>query len=71
MRYMATLFGFALFTHQLGSFIGIWAGGWLYDIYGNYDFIWWAAVALGVFATLVHYPIDDRTIDRTVAQAAE
>ena len=70
MRYMATLFGLCFVAHQLGSFIGILAGGWLFDTYGNYDVIWWCAVALGIFAALIHYPIDDKPLVREAAQAA-
>ena len=56
-RYMATLYGFVFLSHQVGSFFGVWLGGKLYDIYGNYDVVWWMGVALGVFAGLVHLPI--------------
>ncbi|MFN0193902.1 MAG: MFS transporter [Aestuariivirga sp.] len=59
-RYMATLYGFVFFSHQLGSFIGVWLGGKLYDVYGNYDLVWWMCVALGVFAAIVHLPIRER-----------
>ena len=58
-RYMATLFGFVFFSHQIGSFLGIWLGGKLYDQTGNYDVIWWLAIALGIFAAIVHWPIKD------------
>jgi len=71
MKFMGTLFGLAFVSHQLGSFIGIWAGGWLYDIHGNYDVIWWSAIALGVIASLLHFPIDDRPVERAAMQAAE
>ena len=71
MRYMGTLFGFAFVSHQLGSFLGVWVGGLLYDIYGNYDFIWWSAIALGLVASLIHFPIDDRPVVREATQAAE
>ena len=71
MKFMGTLFGLAFVSHQLGSFIGIWAGGWLYDIHGNYDVIWWSAIALGVIAALLHFPIDDRPVERAAMQAAE
>lgn len=63
-RYMATLFGIVFFSHQLGSFIGVWLGGWLYDQYGTYDPIWWAGVALGLLAGLIHLPIDERPLAR-------
>jgi MFS family permease len=56
-RYMATLYGFVFMSHQVGSFFGVWLGGLLHDVYGNYDPIWWMGVALGIFAALVHLPI--------------
>jgi predicted MFS family arabinose efflux permease len=59
-RYMATLYGFVFFSHQLGSFIGVWLGGKLYDLYGTYDPVWWICVALGIFAAIVHLPIRER-----------
>ena len=64
LKFMATLFGFSFLGHQLGSFVGIWAGGWLYDVFGNYDIIWWASIVLGLVAALLNYPIDDRPIVR-------
>jgi predicted MFS family arabinose efflux permease len=56
-RYMATLYGFVFLSHQIGSFLGVWLGGRLYDAFGSYDPVWWMSVALGVFAGLVHLPI--------------
>jgi predicted MFS family arabinose efflux permease len=44
-------------SHQIGSFFGVWLGGRLYDIYGNYDIVWWLSIGLGFFAALVHLPI--------------
>ena len=64
LKFMATLFGFSFLGHQLGSFVGIWAGGWLYDMYGNYDILWWTSIVLGLVAALLNYPIDDRPIVR-------
>ncbi len=64
VRYMATLFGVVFFSHQLGSFSGIWLGGYLYDTTGSYDPIWWAGVALGLLAALVHLPINERPLAR-------
>jgi predicted MFS family arabinose efflux permease len=58
-RYMATLYGFVFVSHQLGSFIGVWLGGRLYDQFGSYDIVWWLSVALGVLAFLVHLPIKE------------
>ena len=64
VRYLATLFGFVFLSHQLGSFLGVWLGGRLYDATGSYDGIWWAGVVFGLAAALVHLPIDDRPIAR-------
>ncbi|MDA7946431.1 MAG: MFS transporter [Hyphomicrobiaceae bacterium] len=63
-RFMATLFGIVFFSHQLGSFTGVWLGGWLYDKTGSYDPVWWAGVALGLLAALIHIPIDERPLPR-------
>ncbi|MBT7759722.1 MAG: MFS transporter [Rhodospirillaceae bacterium] len=63
-RYMATLFGFVFLSHQLGSFLGVWLGGKLFDQYGSYEIVWWLGVALGLFAALVHLPIDERPAAR-------
>jgi predicted MFS family arabinose efflux permease len=56
-RYMATLYGFVFLSHQVGSFLGVWLGGRLYDQFGSYDPVWWMGAALGIFAALVHLPI--------------
>jgi predicted MFS family arabinose efflux permease len=61
-RYMATLFGFVLFSHQVGAFFGAWLGGWSYDAYGNYDVVWYVSIALGVGAALLHWPIADKPL---------
>jgi MFS family permease len=70
-RYMATLFGIVFLSHQLGSFLGAWLGGYFYDLTGSYDVVWWASVALGVFSGLIHWPIDERPVARLSARAAE
>lgn len=56
-RYMGTLFGIVFFNHQIGSFLGVWLGGYFYDTTGSYDPVWWAGVVVGVLAALVHWPI--------------
>ena len=61
-KYMATLYGIVFLSHQVGAFIGIWMGGKVYDLYGNYDLIWWAAVALGVASALVHLPVREQRV---------
>jgi predicted MFS family arabinose efflux permease len=69
-RYLATLFGFVFLSHQIGSFFGVWLGGFLYDRTGSYDVVWWLAVALGVFAALVNLPVREGAIARPRALAA-
>lgn len=64
VRYLATLFGIVFLSHQIGSFIGVWLGGALYDRTGSYDGMWWAGVALGVAAALIHLPIDEKPVPR-------
>lgn len=64
VRYMATLFGIVFFSHQLGSFLGVWLGGFLYDRIGSYDPVWWAGVVLGLLAAVIHMPIDERPLPR-------
>ena len=61
-RYMATLFGIVFFSHQVGSFLGVWLGGRLFDTTGSYDVVWWLGIALGVIAALLHWPIDERSV---------
>lgn len=64
VQYMATLFGIVFLSHQLGSFSGVWLGGYLYETTGSYDGMWWAAVLLGVAAAIVHWPIDEKPLAR-------
>ncbi len=69
LRYMATLFGIVFFSHQVGSFLGVWLGGYLYDVQGNYQVIWWLSIALGLIAALLHWPIDERAVARLRTQS--
>ena len=69
-RFMATLFGFVFFSHQVGAFLGVWLGGLLYERTGSYDVVWWLGVALGIFAALVHLPIRERPVERLAAAPA-
>lgn len=57
LRYMGTLYGIVFFSHQLGSFLGVWMGGRLYDIYGSYTAVWWVGIGVGAFSAIVHLPI--------------
>ena len=61
LRYMGTLYGFVFLSHQLGSFLGVWLGGRMYDLYGDYTMVWWIGVGIGAFSAIVHLPIrEDR-----------
>jgi MFS family permease len=60
LRYMGTLYGIVFLSHQLGGFLGIWLGGRLYDLYGDYTLVWWIGVGVGAFSALVHLPIRER-----------
>jgi predicted MFS family arabinose efflux permease len=69
-RYMATLYGFAFFSHQVGSFLGVWLGGRFYDQYGSYDPVWWMGVALGLAAAAIHWPIREQRAEAFVMASA-
>lgn len=68
-KYLGMLGGIVFLSHQVGSFLGVWLGGYLYDRLGSYDTVWWLGVALGVFAAIVHWPIQERPVDRPTAIA--
>ncbi|WP_404425551.1 MFS transporter [Thalassospira australica] len=61
-RYMATLFGIVMLSHQIGAFFGAWMGGIIFDLTGSFDGVWITSIALGIFAALVHMPIDDKAL---------
>jgi MFS family permease len=65
VRYLSMLSGFTFFSHQIGSFLGAWLGGKLYDTTGSYDVVWYLSIALGIVAGLINLPIDERAIART------
>ncbi len=67
VRYMGTLYGIVFFSHQLGSFMGVWLGGRLYDIYGNYTLVWWIGIGVGAFSALVHLPVKERPMELRTA----
>ncbi|WP_317056323.1 MFS transporter [Roseovarius rhodophyticola] len=62
LRYMGTLYGIVFFSHQLGSFLGIWLGGRMYDAFGDYNLVWWIGVGVGAFSAIVHLPIRERAL---------
>ncbi len=70
VQYMATLFGIVFLSHQIGSFVGVWLGGLLYDQTGSYNGMWWAGVFFGVVAALLHMPINEKPLARLAAKSA-
>lgn len=64
VRYMATLFGIVFLSHQLGSFLGVWLGGWIYDLNGSYNLMWWVGVILSLVAAVIHLPINEEPLAR-------
>jgi predicted MFS family arabinose efflux permease len=71
IKYMGTLYGIVFLNHQLGSFAGVWLGGYLFDRTGSYDVVWWATVAIAAITALIHIFIDERPVARLrLAQAA-
>ena len=69
VRYLGTLFGIVFFGHQIGGFLGVWAGGYLFDLTGSYNAIWLACVALGVIAAVLHMPISEEPVARLPREA--
>jgi MFS family permease len=62
LRYMGTLYGLVFLSHQLGSFLGVWMGGKLYDATGDYTLVWWIGIGVSAFSTLVHLPIKEKNL---------
>lgn len=67
IQHLSMLSGFIFFSHQIGSFMGVWLGGYLYDRTGSYDIVWYIAIGLGVLAALVNLPVREAAIQRPVA----
>ena len=66
--YMSMLYGIAFMSHQVGSFLGSWLGGRLFDMYGSYELMWWICVALGFISALMHMPIVEKPVERLASQ---
>ena len=71
-RHLGMLGGIVFLSHQVGSFLGVWMGGALYDRFGSYDIVWWLGVIMGLAAAVVHWPIREKPVERpsTAAQPA-
>ncbi|OIQ31434.1 MAG: MFS transporter [Alphaproteobacteria bacterium MedPE-SWcel] len=67
LRYMGTLYGIVFLSHQIGGFLGVWLGGRMYDIYGDYTMVWWIGVGVGAFSAIVHLPVRERPLAEAVA----
>ncbi|NMM27625.1 MAG: MFS transporter [Glaciimonas sp.] len=65
VRYLSMLSGFVFLSHQIGSFLGVWLGGFLFTKQGNYNMVWMITIALGLFAALINLPINEKTIARS------
>ena len=70
-RWLATLAGFAFFSHQVGGFLGVWLGGIVFDRTGSYDPVWWLAILFGVLSALINMPIVERPVSRVAAVPAQ
>jgi len=64
IAHFSMLGGFVFFSHQIGSFMGVWLGGYLYDKTGSYDIVWYISIALGLFAAFVNLPVKENPIER-------
>ena len=63
-RWLAMLFGFAFFSHQVGGFLGVWLGGLVFDLYGSYNPVWWLSIFFGVMSAIINLPIVERPVGR-------
>ena len=59
LKFMGTLYGIVFLSHQIGSFVGVWLGGFFYDIYGSYDLVWWVGIGVGAFSAIIHLPVKE------------
>lgn len=71
VQHLSMLGGFVFFSHQIGSFLGVWLGGYLYDLSGSYDMVWYLSIALGIFAALVNLPVREAAVVRSNAAPAQ
>ncbi len=64
VRYLSTLFGIVFFSHQIGAFLGVWMGGYIFDVTGSYDIVWYVSIVLGVLSAFLHWPINEQPVAR-------
>ena len=64
VQYLSTLFGIVFLSHQVGAFVGVWMGGYVFDATGSYDMVWYVAIGLGLIAALLHWPINEQPVER-------
>jgi predicted MFS family arabinose efflux permease len=69
-RWLAMLFGFAFFSHQVGGFLGVWLGGILFERTGSYDAVWWLSILLGILSAVINLPIVEKPVERAAAVPA-
>jgi MFS family permease len=69
-RWLAMLFGFVFFSHQVGGFLGVWLGGVLFERTGSYDAVWWLAILLGLLSAAINLPIIEKPVERLAAASA-
>jgi len=69
LKYMGTLYGLIFLSHQIGSFVGVWLGGELYDNYGSYDLVWWVGIGVGAFSAIIHLPVKEFPIELRIKHA--
>ncbi len=62
LKYMGTLYGIVFLSHQIGSFVGVWLGGFFYDMYGSYNIVWWVGIGVGAFSAIIHLPVNEKPI---------
>ena len=70
-RHLGLLGGIVFLSHQIGSFLGVWLGGYLFDLFGSFNPVWWMGVALGLVAAVLHWPIAEKAVDRGVLAPAQ
>jgi MFS family permease len=66
LKYMGTLYGLIFLSHQIGGFLGMWLGGSLYDLYGDYMLVWWIGIGVGAFSALIHLPVNEQPLRERV-----